>query len=138
KSAGQGVEMDADFKLIPIGKSEILREGNDVALLALGTMVPIALKAADLLQQKGIEARVINSRFVKPLDRECLLALSHEKIPVVTLEEGSIMGGFGSAILEFYAEQNVYDMQVKVIGVPDYFVEHGTIEEQRREVGLTA
>ncbi|SFJ30846.1 1-deoxy-D-xylulose-5-phosphate synthase [Thermoflavimicrobium dichotomicum] len=137
KSAGIGVEMDADFKLIPIGKSEVVRQGKDIVLLAFGSMVYPALKAAEKLAQQNIDARVINARFAKPLDEEMLLALSKEKLPIVTIEEGSMMGGFGSAVLEFFAGKGITDLRVKLLGVPDYFVEHGSIEDQRREVGLT-
>jgi 1-deoxy-D-xylulose-5-phosphate synthase len=138
KSAGVGVPLDEEFKLIPIGKSETLRNGNDVALLALGTMVEPAMKAAEMLAQEGISARVINARFVKPLDEELLLELSRARIPIVTIEEACIAGGFGSAVLEFYAQKGIYHQRVKLMGVPDYYVEHGSIDQQREEVGLTA
>ncbi|MFD1422198.1 1-deoxy-D-xylulose-5-phosphate synthase [Laceyella tengchongensis] len=137
KEAGVGVPMDEEFRTIPIGKSECVREGNDVAILAFGNMVPIALAASERLAADGIEARVINARFAKPLDTECLDELAREQIPVFTVEEACIAGGFGSAVLEYYAAQEQVGMVVKVLGVPDYYVEHGSIAEQRAEVGLT-
>ncbi|RAL26555.1 1-deoxy-D-xylulose-5-phosphate synthase [Thermoflavimicrobium daqui] len=137
KSAGLGVEMDSDFHLLPLGKSEIIRSGNDVVLLALGTMVHTSQLAAEILAKQGIDARVVNMRFVKPLDEEMLFKLSQEKLPIFTIEEGSMKGGFGSAVLEFYAGHGISDMNVRLLGIPDYFVEHGSIDEQRNEVGLT-
>jgi 1-deoxy-D-xylulose-5-phosphate synthase len=136
KSNGVGVPLDQDFREIPIGKAEVLREGNDVALLALGPMVQSALKAADKLAEQGIQARVINARFAKPLDEALLDQLATERIPLVTVEEACIIGGFGSAVLEYYAAQEMSGMNVKLLGVPDCYVEHGTIEDQRRETGL--
>ncbi|MBH8596739.1 MULTISPECIES: 1-deoxy-D-xylulose-5-phosphate synthase [unclassified Thermoactinomyces] len=137
KAAGVGVPMDEEFKLIPIGKSEEVRPGTDVALLAFGTMVQTALEAAGLLEEKGINARVINARFAKPLDRELLDRLADEKIPIITLEEACIEGGFGSAVLEYFAAREISDIRIKILGVPDYYVEHGSIREQLEEVGLT-
>lgn len=137
KSEGLGVDMDAEFKEIPIGKAEIVRRGEDVAILAFGTMVKVAEEAADLLAEDGISARVINARFAKPLDEELLRGLAEEKIPVVTVEEASLIGGFGSAVLEFY-EREGRAMNIKRFGIPDYYVEHGSIAEQLQEVGLTS
>jgi 1-deoxy-D-xylulose-5-phosphate synthase len=137
KSEGQGTPMDTEFQLIPIGKSEVIREGNQVALLAFGNMVSLAEEAADQLAQVGISAKVVNARFAKPLDRALLQSLSDEELPIVTIEEGSRIGGFGSAVLEFYAEQGLCKQKITVLGVPDYYVMHGSIGEQRSEVGLT-
>ncbi|WP_037463596.1 1-deoxy-D-xylulose-5-phosphate synthase [Shimazuella kribbensis] len=136
KSAGVGVSMDEEFELIPIGKFETIREGKHVAILAFGNMVPLAVEAADQLANEGIQAKVVNARFAKPLDEELLLSIHHEGMPIVTVEEGTKIGGFGSAVLEFFAEQNKVQ-QVSVLGVPDYYVEHGSINEQRAETGLT-
>src|SRR5690606_673021 len=85
----------------------------------------------------GISARVINARFAKPLDQERIRELAEENIPVVTVEEASLIGGFGSAVLEF-CEQEGLHINIKRIGVPDYYVEHGSIADQLREVGLTS
>ncbi|MDA8354462.1 MAG: 1-deoxy-D-xylulose-5-phosphate synthase [Firmicutes bacterium] len=137
RGTGLGVEMDEELKELPIGKSEVLREGGDVALLAFGTMVPFALEAADRLAREGIRCKVVNARFAKPLDSELLDELAREQLPIITIEEASAIGGFGSGVLEYFSEQEIYDMQVKTIGVPDYFVEHGDVKDQRGEVGLT-
>lgn len=134
---GLGVPMETEFKALPIGKSEVLSEGKNVAILALGNMVPIALDAAELLRQEGKQPKVINVRFVKPLDHELLLSLAKEGYHILTVEEASAAGGFGSAVLEFYAAEGFHDVVVEVIGVPDTFVEHGSIAELRQEIGLT-
>ncbi len=136
KANGLGVPMDQEFRTIPIGKSELLQEGTDVALLGFGTMVQTAMIAAKELAEQGISARVINARFAKPLDEELLQQLHQEGIPIVTIEEGAIATGFGSAILEHYAEKE-QKPDVKVFGIPDYYVEHGSIAQQLEEVGLT-
>ena len=80
---------------------------------------------------------MINARFAKPLDEALLLQIAEEGIPVLTLEEGSLIGGFGSAVLEFYAEQGFHDMVVERLAIPDRFIEHGSVEQLRREIGLT-
>lgn len=137
KSEGVGVQMDDQFHLIPIGESEIIRDGNDVALLAFGNMVTLAEQAANQLLEAGVSAKVINARFAKPLDEAILLSLHEAGLPIVTIEEGCKQGGFGSAVLEFYAEKGIFGQPVTVLGVPDYYVEHGSIHQQRVEVGLT-
>jgi 1-deoxy-D-xylulose-5-phosphate synthase len=137
KGEGEGVPMDEECKLLPIGKSEVLREGKHVAILAFGNMVAPAEQAAQQLAEEGIQAKVVNARFAKPLDEELLLSIHQEGIPIVTVEEGTKIGGFGSAVLEFFAEQKK-QQQVTILGVPDYYVEHGSVKQQREEVGLTA
>jgi len=135
--AGQGVPMDEPMRNIPIGTWEVEREGVDAVALAVGPMVAVARQAAEALAEEGISLRVVNARFIKPLDEQMLLAIAKDNVPIVTIEEASIAGGFGSAVMEFYAAQNVFGMRIKNMGVPDYFVEHGSIKEQCREVGLT-
>ncbi|ALS22785.1 1-deoxy-D-xylulose-5-phosphate synthase [Paenibacillus naphthalenovorans] len=135
---GLGVSTDEPVSPIPIGTWEVLRQGKDAAILAVGPMIPLALEAAEQLAKEGIQVRVVNARFIKPMDEAVLMQLAKEDIPVVTLEEGAQMGGFGSGVLEYYSLNNIYGMRIKLIGVPDYFVEHGSVKEQRQEVGLTA
>ncbi|WP_217556170.1 1-deoxy-D-xylulose-5-phosphate synthase [Paenibacillus sp. GbtcB18] len=135
---GLGIPMDENPQPIPIGTWETLTEGETMAVLAVGPMNQIALEAADMLRKEGINLRVINARFIKPMDEAMLLQLAKEHMPIITMEEGSEQGGFGSAVLEFYAKQGIEGMRVRTMGVPDYFVEHGSIKEQRQEVGLTA
>ena len=137
KSAGVGVPMDEEFQLVPIGKAEEVRAGKDVAILALGPMVQTSLEAAERLKENGIDARVINARFAKPLDTELLDQLAAENIPIITVEEAAVIGGFGSAVLEYYQQKEIEMPKVKILGVPDVYVEHGSINDQRKEVGLT-
>ncbi|TVY04461.1 1-deoxy-D-xylulose-5-phosphate synthase [Cohnella terricola] len=136
--AGTGVSIDEQMNPIEIGTWETVREGDYAAVLAIGPMVQVAEEAAELLKREGINIRVINARFIKPLDKQMLLALAKERIPLMIVEEGSVLGGFGSSVLEFYAMQGVQPASVHLAGVPDIYVEHATIKEQRAEVGLTA
>jgi len=136
--SGTGVKLDEAPQPIPIGTWETVREGDHAAVLAVGPMVQVAEEAAELLAKDGINLRVVNARFIKPLDEAYLLQLAKERMPIITMEEGSIQGGMGSAVLEFYAAQSVFGLAIKNLGVPDYFVEHGSVKEQRHEVGLTA
>jgi 1-deoxy-D-xylulose-5-phosphate synthase len=138
RESGTGVELDRKLKPIPIGTWETVREGAGYAILAVGpSMLKLAEETAELMKSEGIQIRIVNARFIKPLDEEMLNSLYKEGYHLVTLEEGTALGGFGSAVLEYYAANNIHDMKVKVIGVPDYFVEHGSQKEQRQEVGLT-
>ncbi|MVP00148.1 1-deoxy-D-xylulose-5-phosphate synthase [Paenibacillus lutrae] len=135
---GLGVELDEHPEPIEIGTWETLTEGDTMAVLAVGPMNQVALEAAEAIKKEGINLRVINARFIKPLDEAMLLQLAKEHMPIITMEEGAEMGGFGSSVLEFYARQGIDGMRIRVMGVQDYFVEHGSIKEQRQEVGLTA
>lgn len=135
---GVGVELDAQPEPLPIGKWETLREGDANVILAIGPMIGVAEEAAELMKREGAQVGVVNARFIKPLDEELLLTLAEQGKRIVVLEEGSEMGGFGSSVLEFYSRKGLYDVPVRIIGVPDLFVEHGSIEQQRQEVGLTA
>lgn len=137
---GEGVRLDPADALapIPIGRWERLREGGDITILAAGpAMIRLAREAADALSEEGCEAAVINARFLKPLDEAMLLELADTGAPIVTVEDGCLAGGFGSAVLEFLAERNK-EVRVRNIAVPDKFVEHGSIKEQQAEAGLTA
>jgi 1-deoxy-D-xylulose-5-phosphate synthase len=134
---GQGVPlMEEGWEALPIGKAEILRSGDDVLILGYGSMVYPALQAAEILSEHGVEATVINARFVKPLDTELILPLAKRIGKVVTLEEGCLMGGFGSAVLEAFSENNVL-VPVKRLGVPDILVDHAEPNESFASLGLT-
>ena len=122
---------------ITLGRAEVLREGRDVALFGIGAGVKIVLDAAELLAGLGISATVINARFCKPLDEETLVSAARRCGAVVTAEDGVARGGFGTAVLELLAERNVL-VPTAIIGLPDHFVEHGTIPVLREMVGLTA
>jgi 1-deoxy-D-xylulose-5-phosphate synthase len=136
--AGTGVAMDPVPTPIAIGTWDTVREGDFAAVLAIGPMVQVAEEAAELLKREGINVRVINARFVKPLDEQMLHVLAKERIPLMVIEEGSIKGGLGSAILEFYCLQGIQPVSIYIAGVPDIFVEHATIKEQRADSCLTA
>ena len=133
---GVGVPLKQGFDLIPIGKGEIVRSGNHVALLAIGVMVQNALKAAALLEQEGIDAEVINMRFVKPLDEELIEQLARRFDTFVTVEDNTVKGGFGSAVAECLAAKQLTNVRLKIHGIPDRFIDHGTPEELHREVGI--
>jgi len=122
---------------IEMGRAEILREGGDVALVALGAGVKIALDAADTLADQGVHATVLNARFCKPLDAETILAAARRCGSVVTVEDGVTHGGFGSAVLELLAAHAVL-VPVSLVGLPDHFIEHGPIPTLRAGAGLTA
>lgn len=134
---GTGVSLDEPFKKIPIGTWEVVRQGHEFVILAVGPMVQLAQEAAERLERDNVQVRVVNARFIKPLDVEMLDHIADQQLPILTIEEGSIQGGLGSAILEYYAQQSVSDVIIKNFGIPDYFVEHGSVKEQRHEVGLT-
>ena len=134
---GYGVPlMEEGWEELPIGKAEILRQGDDVLMIAYGSMVNPTLQAAQLLNEHGISATVINARFAKPLDTELFAPLARKIGKVVTVEEGCLMGGFGSAIAESLMDLDVV-VPVKRIGVPDILVEHATPDESLSSLGLT-
>nr|WP_276351920.1 1-deoxy-D-xylulose-5-phosphate synthase [Cohnella sp. YIM B05605] len=133
-----GVPYDAEPAAIPIGSWETVREGDSAAILAIGPMVTVAQEAAEFLKREGMNVRVVNARFVKPLDEAMLTQLAGEHFPILVLEEGAEAGGLGSAVLEFYAREPFQNVPVRILGVPDVFVEHATIKEQRQMTGLTA
>ncbi len=136
RGEGVGVALDPAPMCLAIGKAEIVHEGKDIAIIAIGSTVHPSLAVAEELKQEGIDVTVINSRFVKPLDREllCRVAASIKKILIV--EENVLMGGFGSAVLELFEEEGIYDVRVKRVGIPDEFVEQGTQTELRQQYGI--
>jgi 1-deoxy-D-xylulose-5-phosphate synthase len=138
RGAGEGIPLDQRLNIIPIGKAEVLREGDDLLILAIGVTVNMAVQAAKLLAESGISATVVNSRFVKPLDEELIISKAQRSKAVLTVEEHVLDGGFGSAILELFERRNILDKPLKRIGVPDRFVEHGSQKKLRERYGLTA
>ena len=122
---------------ITLGRAETIRDGSDVALIALGAGVKLALDAADTLAAQGVFATVINARFCKPLDADTILSAARRCGSVVTVEDGVVSGGFGSAVLELLALHNVL-VPLSMVGLPDEFVEHGPVPTLREQVGLTA
>ena len=125
RGTGIGVKMSTELQPLPIGKSEIVREGEDVLVIAIGNRVYPALEAAQTLADSGISATVLNARFVKPLDTETIVPLAERIGRVITVEDGGVMGGFGSAVLEALAAADITDVQVTNLGIPDEFIEHG-------------
>jgi len=136
RGEGRGVEMETEMRTLPIGKSETVREGKDIAVLAFGNMVQVAEEAAEVLAAEGIEARVVNMRFAKPLDEALLLELAEAGTPMVSIEEAATAGGLGSAILEFYARERIEGVSLYPMGLPDEFIEHGSQQELRDSIGL--
>ncbi|MGH7197768.1 MAG: 1-deoxy-D-xylulose-5-phosphate synthase [Candidatus Omnitrophota bacterium] len=124
------------------GKAEVLREGKDVLILALGSMVYPAYEAATLLEKEGVEATVVNARFAKPLDETLILSLAEGKTLVLTVEEGALAGGFGAAVLELFEKTAGLERspfpQVRTLGIPDRFIEHGKRESLLDALGLSA
>ena len=136
RGMGLGVPLDDEPAAIPIGRAEILAQGNDVLLLAIGNMVSVAMGAKTKLSAEGIHATVVNCRFVKPLDSDTICRLA-QKVPfVVTLEENALSGGFGSAVIEALCDHGVNPAFVKRIGLPDRFIEHGPASLLRSNCGL--
>jgi 1-deoxy-D-xylulose-5-phosphate synthase len=134
---GQGVPLTAP-NVLPLGKSETLRQGKDIAIIAIGKMVHESFKAADILwNEYGISAEIVNARFVKPLDTEMLSDIFNRFDRVITVEDGQIQGGFGSAVAEFKAGSGS-DALLHLHGIPDIFVDHGTQEELLQELLLDA
>lgn len=133
---GLGVEMDSTLKNIPIGKWEVLTTGKDAVILTFGTTIEMAMAASIQLAKKGMSIEVINARFLKPLDEEMLHDVMKRNIPILTIEESVLQGGFGSSILEF-AEENQYHPTIKRMGIPDRFIEHGSVQQLLEEIHLT-
>ncbi|BAS28419.1 1-deoxy-D-xylulose-5-phosphate synthase [Limnochorda pilosa] len=136
-SHGQAFDFEREPRILEVGRSELLRPGTDVAIIALGAMVGPALEAAGALEAEGIQAAVLNARFVKPLDEGRILDLARRTGRLVTVEEGVRMGGFGSAVLELLSDRQVAARVVR-LGVEDRFVEHGGQESLRAQQGLSA
>ena len=135
---GYGVPlMEEGWESLPIGKGEILRNGDDLLLTGYGAMVYPAMQTAEILSEHGIEATVINARFAKPLDMELIAPLAEQIGRVVTLEEGCLMGGFGSAVTEALMDRNIL-VPLKRFGVPDRLVDHAKPEEAKADLGLTS
>ena len=138
RGTGYGVPMDQELKNLEIGKAEVLREGSDVAIMAIGNMVYPSLEAAKRLAAEGIAAAVVNARFVKPLDTEVIISLAKKTCRVVTVEEHALQGGFGSAVLECLDDSLVAGVKTLRIGLPDAYIEHGSQKVLRQKYGLDA
>ncbi|QQS37384.1 MAG: 1-deoxy-D-xylulose-5-phosphate synthase [Ignavibacteriales bacterium] len=130
-----GVEIKPVFTQLEIGKGEIIRKGADVALVAIGSMVQYASVAAEKLESEGVHCEVVNMRFAKPLDTQLLDDIAKRFNKIITLEENSLTGGFGSGVIEYFNELN-YKNDILRVGLPDSFVDHGTQEELHKLLGI--
>jgi 1-deoxy-D-xylulose-5-phosphate synthase len=134
---GYGVPlMEEGWEALPIGKGELLRQGDDVLLVGFGSMVYPAMQVAEILSEHGVQATVVNARFAKPLDTELIVPLAKQIGRVVTLEEGCLIGGFGTAVAEALLDADVV-VPVKRLGVPDILVDHAEPDESKAALGLT-
>ncbi|MDK9719202.1 MAG: 1-deoxy-D-xylulose-5-phosphate synthase, partial [Trichlorobacter sp.] len=138
RGAGYGVPLDKKMECLPIGKGELLREGTDLTIVAIGSTVMPAVKAAEQLAEQGISAGVVNARFIKPLDADLILGQAKATGRIVTVEENVLQGGFGSAVLELLQDNDMSQVRVKRIGIPDQYIEQGTQAQLRKDVGIDA
>jgi 1-deoxy-D-xylulose-5-phosphate synthase len=138
RGCGTGVRLDTELHQFPVGKSEILRYGQDVAIIALGASVTPSLEAATELAKRGIEATVVNARFAKPLDTVLINSLADRIKRIITVEENVLAGGFGSGVAAVLSASGHCDMTLTHIGIKDEFVEHGTQTVLRSKYGLDA
>jgi 1-deoxy-D-xylulose-5-phosphate synthase len=137
RGAGPGVPVKAQPQALEIGVAEVIEDGHDVAIFGLGAMLPEAVRLAAMLRREGFSAAVVNARFAKPIDRECVAEYARRCGLLVTLEDHVLAGGFGSAVLEALSELGL-DVPVVRVGWPDRFIEHGKLEQLRQKYGLTA
>ncbi len=133
---GEGIPMDEDLKDIEVGKGEVLREGTDLTIIAVGNTVYRCIKAAESMGEKGLSVGVINARFVKPIDKELILLTASRGGKIMTVEENVLAGGFGSAVLEVIEDAGITGVLVKRHGVDDIYVEQGTQAQIRHRLGL--
>ena len=138
RGIGLGVPMDQELKTLSIGKADLIRDGRDAAIIAIGTMVAPSIDAAERLSKEGISVAVINARFIKPLDEDMILSAAKKTGRIVTVEEHALMGGFGSAVLECLDAHGVTGIKTHRIGLPDTYIEHGTQAVLRQKYGLDA
>ncbi len=136
RGSGAGVPLDDELIELPLGQAEVLRQGEDLAIVAYGPLVQTALAAAATLAEAGVQATVVNARFAKPLDEPLIARLARRLPLLVTLEENALQGGVGSALLEVLEEHRPLAARVRRIGLPDVFVEHGSPEILRRKCDL--
>lgn len=135
---GLGVPMDEELKTLPIGSWEVLKAGTDATILTFGTTIPMAEEAAEKLAEQGISVEIVNARFIKPMDEEMLHRIYQTGRPILTIEESMLQGGFGSAVLEFANDHGYDTNQTERMGIPDEFIEHGSVDLLMRDIHLTA
>jgi len=136
RGSGLGVAvMDEGWEPLNIGEAEILEEGEDILIIAYGSMVASAIKTAAILKNMNINTCIVNARFVKPLDKNLIMPLASRIKKVVTMEEGTLIGGFGSAIVELLNDNEV-NIPVYRIGIPDVLVDHASPDQSKEKLGL--
>ena len=136
RGSGLGVAvMDEGWEPLNIGEAEILEEGEDILIIAYGSMVASAIETAKILKNMNINACIVNARFVKPLDKNLIMPLASRIQKVVTMEEGTLIGGFGSAIVELLNDNEV-NIPVYRIGIPDVLVDHASPDQSKEKLGL--
>lgn len=135
RGAGVGITMTPGYEKIPIGEAELLKQGKDLCIIAVGSMVYPALEAANLLEKEGVLARVVNCRSIKPLDPK-LAEYGKVAGKVLIVEENIRQGGLGSAVLEMFSDMGIRNLLIKRIGLPDQFIEHGPISLLKEKYGL--
>jgi len=136
RGTGPGTPVKEQPIALPIGKAEVIADGDDIAIFGLGALLPMASDLAKKLKQQGYSAAIINPRFVKPLDRDVLAAYARRVNVIVTFEDHVLMGGFGSAVMEALSEMQI-EIPVVRIGWPDRFIEHGKVEQLRARYGIS-
>lgn len=127
-----------DVSGLALGLSEVIGDGDDVCIVAIGSMVHPALRAREILRESGISAALVNARYAKPLDSEVITRFARKCRRLVVVEENSASGGFGSAVMELLAEAGVNDVEIRLVGLPDEFAVHGKISVLREHYGLDA
>ena len=138
RGSATGVPLEQEFRAIEIGRAEVLREGNDILICAIGNRVPEAEIAAERLEKEGHSVALINARFVKPLDINTISSWAKRCGNIITVEENALMGGFGSAVFEELRKEGLGALPGMSVGIPDRFVEHATQDSSRRRFGLDA
>ncbi len=137
RGSGEGAAlMEEGWEPLEIGKAEILEEGNDLLIIGYGSMVCPALKTASILNELGVKSNVINARFIRPLDEETIHKAAIKTGKVVTMEEGTLLGGFGSAVIESFNDNDIFVPTLR-IGIPDKLVDHATPQQSKESLGLT-
>ncbi len=138
RSPGLGVPLDEEFREIPVGEGELLRDGTDIAIIAIGSSIAPAMEAAAAFACEGIQATVVNARYAKPLDARLILDVASRTRHILTVEENTLKGGFGQQVSDLLMQAGIKDIRIKCIGLPDKFIEHGTQSLLRSKYGLDA
>ncbi len=138
RGTGPGAALDSDLREVPLGQAEVLLTGPDVAILAIGSTVAPSLEAARVLSGRGVDCTVVDARFVKPLDAESIAAAARRTGRVITVEENTLAGGFGSAVLQLLQARGLDGVRTRCLGIPDEFVEHAPQAFLRARYGLDA